>query len=57
MLIRLQEEAEKANEGHMHYVRKRGEEAETKLLLPMVMMMLVVMLFIMLPAFWTVGMG
>ncbi len=57
LLVRLQEEAEKANEGHMHYVRKRGEEAETKLLLPMVMMLLVVMLLIMLPAFWTVGMG
>lgn len=56
LLQRLQEEAGNANEVQMQYARKKGEEAETKLLLPMVMMLLVVMLMIMLPAFWTIGM-
>lgn len=48
---RLREEAYRAGEEKLQQCRKRGEEAGTKLLMPMVMMLAVVMLLIMIPAF------
>lgn len=48
---RLREEAYKAGEEKLQLGRKLGEEAGTKLLVPMVMMLAVVMLLIMVPAF------
>jgi len=55
LLNRLREEAEIAMQTHIQYKKKQGEEASTKLLLPMVMMLAVVMLLIMLPAFSSMG--
>lgn len=55
ILERLREEVLKASAERIHRGRRLGEEAVTKLLLPMVMMLLVVMLMIMIPAFSTVG--
>jgi len=55
ILERLREEVEKASIMRIQRGRRMGEEAVTKLLLPMVMMLLVVMLMIMIPAFTTVG--
>lgn len=51
LLTRLQEESEKAQKEHMHMKKKMGEEAQTKLLVPMIMMMTIVMLLVILPAF------
>lgn len=51
LLTRLREESEKALEDDLHYRKKLGEEAETKLLVPMIMMMAIVMLLVMIPAF------
>ena len=47
----LQEESEKAMQEDLQFRKKIGEEAETKLLIPMVMMLGIVMLLVMLPAF------
>lgn len=55
LLQRLREEAEKASLERVQYAKRLGEEAATKMLLPMVMMLLVVMLMIMIPAFSSVG--
>ncbi len=55
LLQRLREEAEKSSLERIQYGRRLGEEAMTKLLLPMVMMLLVVMLMIMIPAFSSIG--
>lgn len=55
LLARLKEEAGKASAERMQTVRKLGEEAGTKLLVPMVMMLGVVMLMIMIPAFSAMG--
>lgn len=55
LLQRLREEAEKSSLERIQYGRRLGEEAMTKLLLPMVMMLLVVMLMIMIPAFSAMG--
>lgn len=55
LLQRLREEAEKSSLERIQYGRRLGEEAMTKLLLPMVMMLLVVMLMIMIPAFSSMG--
>ncbi len=55
LLQRLREEAAKASLERIQYGKRLGEEAVTKLLLPMVMMLLVVMLMIMIPAFSSVG--
>lgn len=55
LMQRLREEAVKASAERIQYGKRLGEEAVTKLLLPMVMMLLVVMLMIMVPAFSTVG--
>ena len=55
LLDRLKEEADKACEDQLQNARRLGEEAGTKLLLPMVMLLLVVMIMVMLPAFYTMG--
>ena len=47
----LEQEERNALEERMNYVKKRGEEAGTKLLGPMILLLLIVMLMIMLPAF------
>lgn len=54
LLVRLQEEADKAMQENLQYRKRIGEEAETKLLIPMIMMMGIVMLLVMLPAFSSV---
>lgn len=51
LLGRLREEADKAMQENLQFRKKIGEEAETKLLVPMIMMMGIVMLLVMLPAF------
>ncbi|MCM1057035.1 MAG: hypothetical protein NC517_05445 [Firmicutes bacterium] len=51
LLERLREEAEKSLEESLLRVRKLGEEAGTKLLAPMVLMLAIVMVMIMVPAF------
>lgn len=51
LLERLKEECRKAQTENIHIRKRMGEEAETKLLLPMVMMMAIVMLLVMVPAF------
>lgn len=51
LLTRLREEADKAMQENLQFRKKIGEEAETKLLVPMIMMMGIVMLLVMLPAF------
>lgn len=55
LLLRLKEEAARASTERIASVKKSGEEAGTKLLVPMVMMLAVVMLIIMIPAFMTMG--
>ncbi len=55
LLQRLKEEAQKASVEQIQYGKRLCEEAVTKLLLPMVFMLLVVMLIIMIPAFSTMG--
>ncbi len=49
----LEKEAENAFEDRKGIAKKRGEEAGTKLLLPMMLMMAVVMIIIIVPAFLT----
>ena len=56
LLPRLHEEAERALMQRIQAGRKLGEEASTKLLIPMVMMLGVVMVMVMLPAFTAMGM-
>lgn len=51
LLERLREEAEKSFEESLLRTKKLGEEAGTKLLAPMVMMLAIVMVMIMVPAF------
>ena len=51
LLKALGEESKHAFNERMDNVRKLGEEAGTKLLLPMIMMLLVVMVIIMIPAY------
>ncbi|MGN0401602.1 MAG: hypothetical protein ACI4HQ_05000 [Acetatifactor sp.] len=53
LLARLHEEAENALQDMLLQARKAGEEAGTKVLIPMVMMLGVVMVMIMVPAFGT----
>lgn len=55
LLKRLREEVDKAYLEQLQNSRRLGEEASTKLLLPMVMLLAVVMLMIMIPAFSSVG--
>ena len=54
LLERLGEEADKAAEERLQQSRKLGEEAGTKLLVPMVLLLAVMMVMIMLPAFSSV---
>lgn len=51
LLDRLREEADRAGEERLQSCKRLGEEAGTKLLVPMVLMLLVVMVMIMIPAF------
>lgn len=51
LLERLREEADRAGEERLRSCKRLGEEAGTKLLVPMVLMLLVVMVMIMIPAF------
>ncbi len=51
LLLRLREEGDKAMQENLQFRKKLGEEAETKLLVPMIMMMGMVMLLVMIPAF------
>lgn len=51
--VLLENEAEEAFINHQMQIKKLGEEAGTKLLLPMVMMLGVVVIIIMIPAFMT----
>lgn len=51
LLMRLDEEAYKATRERVQIARKMGEEAGTKLIVPMVMFLAAVMLMIMIPAF------
>lgn len=53
---RLRQEGERAMEEGLRFQKKRGEEAETKLLLPMIITMAIVMLLIMVPAFSGINM-
>ena len=53
LLERLREEADKAGEERLMQSRRLGEEAGTRLLVPMVLMLAVVMVMIMIPAFTT----
>lgn len=51
----LNQEAENAFEERKALARRKGEEAQTKMLLPMIMMLVVVMLLIMVPACFSFG--
>lgn len=51
LLGRLREESDKAMLEDLQFRKKIGEEAETKLLIPMIMMLGIVMLLVMIPAF------
>ena len=55
LLSRLEEEAILAADGRIQSGKRLGEEAETKLLIPMVMLLSMVMLMIMIPAFSVMG--
>ena len=51
LLLILKEETIKATTERLDQVRKKGEQAGTKLLIPMMMMLAVVMILIMIPAY------
>lgn len=55
LLQRLRQEADNAMEENLQFRKKMGEEAETKLLVPMIMMLGMVMVLVMLPAFTSFG--
>lgn len=55
LLNRLQEEVELSGERQKHLIKRRGEEASTKLLGPMVLLLGVTMVLIMIPAFSGIG--
>ncbi len=55
LLPRLREEADNSLSEQIRAGKKLGEEASTKLLLPMVMMLAVVMVMVILPAFGSLG--
>lgn len=55
LLQRLHEEAERTLSQRIQTGRRLGEEASTKLLMPMVMMLGVIMVMVMLPAFISMG--
>ncbi len=49
----LREESRKANEEKRNLVKRKGEEAGTKLLFPMILLLGIVMVLILIPAFFT----
>lgn len=53
LCVLLREESRLAFVERKNFIRKKGEEAGTKLLLPMMLMLCLVMIMIMLPAFMT----
>lgn len=53
LLSVMQQEAQAAFDERRNMARKLGEEAETKLLLPMVMMLAITMLIIIIPAYYS----
>lgn len=55
LLERLQEEVRLAQDNRKHLVKRRGEEASTKLLAPMVLLLGMTMVLIMVPAFSGIG--
>lgn len=55
LLSRLKEEENKALQEELNLRRKKGEEAGTKLLVPMVMLMAIVLVLVMIPAFQSFG--
>ena len=55
LFLRLEEEALQSSQERIQNGKKLGEEAGTKLLIPMVLMLGVVMLMIMIPAFTGLG--
>lgn len=55
LLTRLREEGNKALQEDLNLRKKKGEEAGTKLLVPMIMMMAIVMVLVMVPAFQGFG--
>jgi len=55
LMSRLEEEASASMESRIQSGKRLGEEAETKLLIPMVMLLAVVTLMIMIPAFSMMG--
>lgn len=55
MLTRLREEGDRALQEELNLYRRKGEEAGTKLLVPMIMMMAIVMALVMIPAFQSFG--
>ncbi len=55
LLNRLQAEVQLASEKQKHLVKRRGEEASTKLLVPMVLLLGITMVLIMVPAFSGIG--
>ena len=52
----MQQEARASYEERRNMARKLGEEAETKLLLPMIMMLTITMLIIIIPAYYSFAM-
>lgn len=54
LLERMQEEAENVFLERKNAARRLGEEAGTKMLLPMMMMLVIVMGIVVIPAFWTI---
>ena len=55
LLQALRQEALQAFEERKAYARRQGEEAQTKLLIPMLMMLVVVMILVMVPACFSFG--
>lgn len=55
LLARMREEGDRALQEDLNLRRKKGEEAGTRLLAPMVMMMAIVMVLVMVPAFQSFG--
>ena len=53
ILEALRQEAKKAFEDRINMARKLGEEAGTKLLLPMMLMLGIVMVLIIIPAYFS----
>ena len=54
LLVLLKQERQHTLFQQTEQIRKRGEEASTRLLFPMLLLLLVAMLFVMVPAFFQV---